>query len=293
MSFDFAAGQDAVGLQPHLKGDGTNDSSDLVDQYLDDSVVSYMTSFDPEDKCKSGDLKGTIMGSHRNGDSHVADDLLRGNSFGEAETFTSNGLDSSLLNRHPEGNLEYFPSASRFPQTNIGQDNGIPSLNDRLRAQQYQRGIVVAPSPQEFAANFAINTPTPLRPQHPRRFSHLRNEYLPGAGSETSMAGPHSQQVYTSSPSRYTLRPQPGSQPGPTPPQVLQPFQESNLRSSLRQLPGYNTVNQMAQHQQSTYPEPQQYSQHPYSFSSYAGLPYQPMSQQAPATPQYVIGPVV
>lgn len=219
------------------------------------------------------------MKSHRDGDSQVADDLVRLNSFSEAGNFTPIGLDNSLLNRDLEGNSDYFPPA--------------PQTLDHRSAGQYERENVVAPSTGQFQFHSSINTPTSFRPQHLRRFSHLRNEYLPSTEPETSMAGPHSQQVFTSSPSRYTLRPQPGSQLGPSPSQILQPFEESNVRSSPQHLPSYNSVNQLAQHQQLTYPDPQQYSQHPFNFPSYAGLPYLPISQHTSATPRYVIGTVI
>ncbi len=290
---NIAEGQNTVGLQQPLKGDGIHGSSHLADQHLDNAVMSNITNLAPEDECKSGDFERSIMKSHRINDSKVSGSLLGLNPFSEAGNFTPSGLDNTLLNREIEGNSDYFPPASETSQAKHGQYNGFPSMDDQLYAQQYQEGIVLAPPPVHLASYAAINTTTSLRPQHFRRLSNLRHEYLPCTEAETSMAGPNSRQVYTSSPSRYTLRPQQGSQSGPGLTQVLQPFQESNMRSSSQQLPGYNSVNQLLQHQQLTYPDPQQFSQHPLSFSSYAGPSYQPISQHSSATPRYVIGTVI
>lgn len=273
--FDIVEGQDAV----DLNGEGAQDSSHIADQYLDDGFVSHITTFDPEIELNSGEYKESAMKSLGNGDSQVAGDLLSLNPFGEAGSFTSSGLDDSLLNRHLEGNSD-SSLASQFLQTGYGQNNGTLFLNDHY---------CVVPS----ASNLSINTLVSSRPQHSRRLSHLRNEYLPSTEAEAPMAGLHSQQVYTSSPSRYTLRPQQGLQPGPGSSQILQPFQESNLRSSMPQLPSYTSINQMTQHQQRKYPDPETYAQHPSSLSSLVGHSYQPIKQHTSATPWYVIGTAV
>lgn len=285
--FHYNGEEDQIALrQPY----GANGFSSPSNTYLDRSVVDNMRSFNPEINGDIGTIQSTIGDLHeiRAGNapnSQVMNETTSGTLSGEAGNFTQDQSKNTPLNRGFERSFTPVASTSKILQRKEYQ---VDDLNGQHWTQLHQQNFVSSRSPQQLASNIALNTPLPLRPQHLRRFSNLRNEYIPSAEPDSSMAGHQPQPVYTSSPARYTLRPHSGPQSGSMPTQVLQPFQESNLRSSLQQLPGYETINQMAQDQQWTYLDPQEASQHPFSFSSLASLPAQPVFQHTSATPQYV-----
>lgn len=261
---DYAKEHETVSLNGLSQANDTYFASNFAGQYWDHLVAGQMTGFKPLDESNSGESKGhDYAASHVNGN----------------EAQNTSELDSSSMNNGLEVNSNTSLPTSAFTHNN---NQTFVGMNDRRSAQQQQQEIVVAP---QVAPKLAINTSIP-RPQHQRRSSHLRNEYNPGVEFGTSMAGPPARQVFTSSPGRYSLHPQPGSRSGP---QLLQPFQESNLRSSFQQIPNYSSFNQMTRYQQSMYPDPQRLSQNPFGFSTYPGQSHQPMHQFGSSTPRYVV----
>lgn len=278
---DSAYEHETVTLSGLSQANDTYLPSNVEGQFWDHLVAGQMTGYNPLDGSTSGKTKGIeaeFKSDHDYAASHV-----NGN-----EDHNTNELDGSLVNNGLGVSPNSSSPTSAFTYNDHNHNQNFLGVNDRRSAQQQQRQqqqeIVVAP---QAAPKLAINTTIP-RPQHLRRSSNLRNEYIPGAEFCNSMAGHPSHQVFTSSPSRYSLHPQSGSRSGPTPPQLFQPFQESNLRSSFQQVPNYNPFNQITRYQHSMYPDPQPLSQNLFGFSTFPGQSHQPMHHDVSSTPRYV-----
>lgn len=276
---DSADENETVTLNGLSQANDTYFPSNLDGQYWDHLIVGQMTGFNPLYGSTSEKTKGPSEGEFRSDHGYAASHM-NGN-----EDHNPNELDGSSVNNGLGLGSNTSSPTSAFTY-NSDHNQMFLGVNDRRSAQQQQQQqeIIVAP---QVAPRLAINTTT-ARPQHLRRSSNLRNEYVPSAEFGTSMAGPPSHQVFTSSPARYSLHPQSGSRSGATPPQLLQPFQESNLRSSFQQLPSYNSFNQVSRYQQSMYPDPQPLSQNPFDFSTFPGQSRQLMHHYNSSTPRYV-----
>ena len=221
-----------------------------------------------------------------------------------SQDMTEDPLNNSLLNKGFEAASSPFSMAKSEPSENIsanGQDSAIARPQETVsmmnahnehqhRALSSSTGMHTGFS-HVASSNAIVNTnPTSIathrsRPSMTRPSSLLRNEYRPETppiGSSSTMAGHAHPQAFTSSPSRYVLR----AQPGPLPSQTIQPFQESNMRSSYHQHRTYNTIHQLGydpnfqvtqSQPHSAYPDPRHYAHNPSSQASY-GL----LNQQTP-----------
>lgn len=200
-------------------------------------------------------------------------------------------LSNSLLNQGFEGLCTPLDTVKwESAQSNL-DGSGPTELVTGPNNQRQHNAVVSAlgqhtifsPIPSN---NTAINTtPNNISAQFPRQYltrqpSLLRNEYLPefATGTHSSIMASHGHPQHFTSPSRYVLR----TPMGQLPPQGLQPFDESHLRTSTHHAHGYNTIhqlgyrptNQMSQNPlQSIYPDPQRYAHSP-GQSSY-GIPRQ------------------
>lgn len=215
---------------------------------------------------------------------HLLDDFDQSQYVGIVSSFDygSNYLSNSVLNNefNPSRAAESRVLSNHMAQNSatIGPETAVANQNNRCQ----DRAVITSP---RFSTAPSINpsntsntiTKTPLiggplpRPQLiSRPSSHLRNEIFPERpiGASASMADHHKNfQRMNSSPANYSIQ----IQPGPMAQQALQPFHESNVRSSLHQVPSYGVTQHMSQDRSvSQYPDPQNYSlQNPFSDHSY------------------------